>query len=81
MLVGGIEGFRDGVGKEVRFFYFIGLMFDNKRKVIYVIDQVSYLYIVCFKKIVSWKVIVGFIMLVKIVNKIEFCVQRVQGED
>lgn len=75
-LAGGTEGFRDGVGKEARFFHPTGLTFDNKRKVIYVTDQVSYSYTACLKKIASWKAIAGLIMLVKIVNKTEFCAQR-----
>lgn len=42
-LAGGTEGFRDGVGKEARFFHPTGLTFDNKRKVIYVTDQYNHM--------------------------------------
>lgn len=40
---GGCEGFKDGVGKEVRFNYFEGLYFDMDYSIFYVVEFVSIL--------------------------------------
>lgn len=48
-LAGGTEGFKNGIGKQARFFHPTGLTFDNKRKIIYVTDQVSFSCIACLQ--------------------------------
>lgn len=42
-LAGGTEGFKNGIGKQARFFHPTGLTFDNKRKIIYVTDQYNHM--------------------------------------
>ncbi|XP_078368431.1 NHL repeat-containing protein 2-like isoform X2 [Oculina patagonica] len=42
-LAGGTEGYRDGVGKQAKFFHPTGLTFDHKRKIIYVTDQYNHM--------------------------------------
>ncbi|KAL9976693.1 hypothetical protein ACROYT_G014020 [Oculina patagonica] len=42
-LAGSTEGYRDGVGKQAKFFHPTGLTFDHKRKIIYVTDQYNHM--------------------------------------